>query len=123
MDAKMTSTTSELAGERAVRGAAAGAGTRIDRPLIGEPLTIGGRTIQPAARLSGWVRSRAGGGAGWLRVQPVEVIVRAADGAEQRTPITDGNAQALRGVVAIGLAVAAVCAGLMTMRRAIARLK
>lgn len=123
MDAKMTSATSALSGDRVIQNIVAAAGTRIDRPLVGEPLTIGGRAIQLAARLSGRVGGRAGGGGGWLQVQPVAVIVREADGVEQRTPITDGNAQALRGIVAAGLAVAAVCAALMAMRRASARPK
>lgn len=90
--------------------------TRIDRLLTGEPLTIGACAIRPAARVSGWAGGQRNWGGGWLQVQPVEVIVRAADGSERRAPIADGNAQALRGIVAAGLTVAVVCAALIALR-------
>ena len=68
---------------------------RLDWELVGEPIIAGERTIQPVARLSGWAggnMSEQGGGAGaWVRVRPVEVVVREADGTESRVPIVDAE--------------------------------
>lgn len=92
---------------------------RIDRELVGEVMPIGDRTIQPVARLRGWAGGNGGpqgGGGGWVQVRPVEVIVREADGAESRVPVVDANAQATRGIVVAGLAVAGVCAAIMAIR-------
>ena len=90
---------------------------RIDWELVGEPIVAGGRAIQPVARLSGWVGgniSEQGGGAGaWVRVRPVEVVVREADGTESRVPIVDAEQAAIRGMVIPALAVAGICAALI----------
>jgi len=94
---------------------------RIDRELIGEPLAVGDRTIQPVARLRGWAGGQdsphSGGGGGWLQVRPVEVIVREADGAESRVPIVNPAAPALRGIVQAGLVVAGICAAIISLRK------
>lgn len=91
--------------------------TRIDQRLPGEPHEVYGRHVQPVARLTGWVGGNsgpAGGGAGgWLRLRPVEVVVREADGSEHTIPMADPNALVVRGLAAPGLAVAAVCGALM----------
>jgi uncharacterized spore protein YtfJ len=95
---------------------------RIDRELIGEPITVGGRTIQPVARLSGWAGGTNGdamrgvGGGAWLKVRPVEVIVREQDGSESRVPIVDPAAVALRGIVTSALVVAGVCTAVIAVR-------
>jgi uncharacterized spore protein YtfJ len=93
---------------------------KIDRLLTGEPLPIGNRTLQPVARLSGWAGGQGspqgGGGGGWVQLRPVEVIVRAADGAESRVPVVNANAQATRGMVMAGLAVAGICAAIIAIR-------
>ncbi len=90
---------------------------RIDQELVGQPLVVGGRTIQPIARLSGWaggnLGKQGGGGGGWVCVRPVEVVVREADGAESRVHIADAGQAAVRGVVVPALAVAAVCAAVI----------
>jgi hypothetical protein len=90
---------------------------RIDWELVGEPILAGGRAVQPVARLSGWAggnMSKQGGGAGaWVRVRPVEVVVREADGAESRVPIIDPGQAAVRGVIIPALAVAGICAAII----------
>ena len=90
---------------------------RIDWELVGEPILVGSRAVQPVARLNGWVGgniSEQGGGAGaWVRVRPVEVVVREADGAESRVPIVDAEQAALRGMVVPALAVAGLCAAII----------
>lgn len=87
--------------------------TRIEKRIAGQPITVGERTIQPAAQVAGWVGSgggETGGGAGaWLRVTPVEVVVREGDGTEHRVPITDPTREAMRGIVLSAFLVAAVC--------------
>jgi hypothetical protein len=94
---------------------------RIDRLLYGSPITVGGRTIQAVARAGGWYggsQTEEGGGAGaWLRVTPVEVIVREPDGREQRIPTPDVTGQALRGIWTTGLLTAGVCLAIMAIRR------
>ena len=98
---------------------------RIDREMVGKPRLIGDRTIRPVARLRGWVGGQGGpqggGGGGWVQVRPVEVIVREANGAENRVPVVDANAQATRGIVVAGLVVAGVCAAIMMIRGLTAR--
>ena len=93
---------------------------RLDWELVGEPILAGGRAVQPVARLSGWVggnMSEKGGGAGaWVRVRPVEVVVREADGAESRVSIVDAEQAAIRGMAMQGLAVAAICAAIIAAK-------
>jgi len=90
---------------------------RIEWELIGEPILVGGRAVQPVARLSGWAggkMSEQGGGAGaWVRVRPVEVVVREVDGTESRVPIVDAGEAAMRGMAMQGLAVAGICAAII----------
>lgn len=85
---------------------------KIDRRLEGESIQVGGRIIQPVARLSGFVGFGGGengsGGGGWLKLTPLEVIARDAEGAEQRLTLNDPTAIALRGVAMAGMAVAVV---------------
>ena len=93
---------------------------RIDWELVGEPILAGGRAVQPVARLSGWVggnMSEKGGGAGaWVRVRPIEVVVREADGAESRVPIVDAEQAAIRGMVVPALLVAGICAAIIAAK-------
>ena len=85
---------------------------KIDKRLQGEPIQAGGRTVEPVARLSGFIGWGGGedgsGGGGWLKLTPQEVIVRDAKGAEQRLDLNDPTAIALRGVAMAGMAVAVV---------------
>lgn len=87
--------------------------TRIKKRIAGQPITVGERTIQPVAQVAGWVGSggsETGGGAGaWLRVIPIEVAVREADGTERRIPVTDPTREAVRGIVLSALLLAIVC--------------
>ncbi len=93
---------------------------RVAHELVGEPLAVGGRTLQPVARIRGWIGTdsgpRGGWGAGWLRVQPAAVIVREADGTEQRMPITTAPGLAPRGMIMTGLTVAGLCLVVMALR-------
>jgi len=87
--------------------------SKIERRLIGDPIAVGKRTIQPVARVTGWCGSRegeTGGGAGaWLRVAPVEVVVREGDGTEYRVPITDPTHETVRRMVLATLLIAVLC--------------
>ncbi len=87
-----------------------GPSRRIERRLVGEPIPVGERTIQPVARVTGWRGSKqgeTGGGAGaWLRVTPVEVMVREGNGTEYRIPITDPTRETERRMVLAALLVA-----------------
>ena len=89
----------------------------IDRRLEGAPLSIGGQTITPVARVTGkhvLFDSANGHGVGCrLSVRPEEVIQRLADGNELRIGITDPTRQILRQILAIGGLVAGLCLGLM----------
>ncbi len=97
----------------------------VERELVGEPLAIGERVIRPVARLRGWVGAdggpHGGWGGGWLRVQPIAVIVREADGAENRVSITAEANQALRNMIMGGLAVAGICLAIMMLRELASR--
>ena len=90
---------------------------RFDRLLTGQQITVGGRTIQPVARLNGQqggrLQAEGGGFGAWARITPVEVIVRDADGAEQRVATPNATRRAIRGIASAGLAVAGVCLAIM----------
>ena len=87
--------------------------TRIKQRIAGQPITVGERTIQPVAQVAGWVGSggntTGGGAGGWLRITPIEIAVREADGTEQRIPITDPTRETMRGMVLSTLLVAILC--------------
>jgi hypothetical protein len=94
---------------------------RVTRQLIGEPITVGKRTIQPVARVAGWYGSSsdetAGGVGAWLRVSPSEVIVRERDGSEHHVPITDPTREAVQGLMRFAFLVAALCWLIMLVLR------
>ena len=85
---------------------------KVDKWLEGEPILVGKHSLQPKARLSGFIGwgdgENGGGGGGWLKLKPLEVIARDAEGTEQRLDLNDPTAIALRGVAIAGMAVAVV---------------
>ena len=95
--------------------------TKIDRRLAGEPVQVDGYSVQPVARLHG--RCGVGGneqghGAGChLNMEPVEVVVRTADGVESTLALADPTAQALRGMVGVAVAVAVLSITLALLAR------
>lgn len=95
--------------------------TKIDRRLLGEQIEIDDRSVQPVARVRG--RCGAGGnkqgaGAGCqLSVEPVEVIVREADGAVSTLALDDPTAQALRTMAGLAIAVALLSITLAVLAR------
>lgn len=95
--------------------------TKIDRQLIGEPITIDGRTIQPVARVTGWQvgsnNKMSKGGGWWLRLTPVEVIVDEGEAKTYQVPLKDGTRAALRGIFFTALMVAAGCWFLIRLLR------
>jgi uncharacterized spore protein YtfJ len=99
--------------------------TKIDEQLAGPQITVGGRTVQPLARLTGQRSENAGpsgGGAGaWLRLTPLEVIVSEPNGAERRIAMTDSTAQVLRGMAALAAFIAASSAVLILIARLMGR--
>lgn len=76
---------------------------RVQRQLTGKAMTIGNRIVQPVASVSGWVggagNQEGSGVGGVLSMTPVEVIVREADGREQRVPTTDATGASVRGIL------------------------
>jgi hypothetical protein len=70
-------------------------GSRISERIVGEPLEIGGRTIRPLVRVSGWRGAGGGalgGGAGMrLRVGSEAMIILEPDGREHRVPTPDNT--------------------------------
>lgn len=83
---------------------------RFVRPLVGEPIAVGQRTIRPVAKVTGWytTRRKGAGGIAWAHVTPVEVVVREADGREHRIPVQDVTRTALRGMLMGAFTIALV---------------
>ena len=85
---------------------------RISERIVGEPLEIGGRTIRPVVRVSGW-RSTGGhmwaGGTGVkLRTRLAGVIVLERDGREYRLPTPDNTRLILWALAGLAVMVAVV---------------
>ncbi len=84
----------------------------ISERIVGEPLKVGGRTIRPVVRVSGW--RGAGGDASvssagvQLRVEPTEVIVLEGDERGYRVPTPDNTRLILWGLAGVALTVAVV---------------
>jgi hypothetical protein len=95
--------------------------TKIDRRLAGEPVQVDGYSLQPVARLRGRLgaggNAQGGGAGGQFSLEPVEVLVRAADGVESSLALPDPTAQALRGMAGGALAVAALSITLAVLAR------
>jgi uncharacterized spore protein YtfJ len=94
--------------------------TKIDQQLAGPQITVGGRTVQPLARLTGQQNSGepATGGAGaWVRLSPTAVIVRESDGSERRIAVTDPTGQVMRALIAAAAFVATISALLIAITR------
>ena len=95
--------------------------TKIDQQLTGPQITVGGRTVQPLARLTGQHSENngpSGGGAGaWVRLTPLEVIVSDPDGAERRIVVLNPTARILGGMAALAAFVAAGSAVLILIAR------
>ena len=77
---------------------------------MGEPLEIGGRTIRPVVRVSGWRGARGdmwSGSAGvQLRGEPAGVFILEPDGREHRVPTPDYTRLTLWGLAGLALMVA-----------------
>ncbi|MFN8499592.1 MAG: hypothetical protein U0641_17205 [Anaerolineae bacterium] len=76
---------------------------RVQRRLVGEPMTFGARTVQPVASVVGWAGAggddNGSGGGGFVSVTPVEVIVTEGDGAQHTVPTPNATSAALRGIL------------------------
>jgi hypothetical protein len=79
---------------------------RIDRPVDGPALVVGGRVMHPVARVVGW---RWPGGL-VASIVPVAVEVEEADGQRTRVPITTGRGRSWGPW--LGMALVAVVGGL-----------
>lgn len=99
--------------------------SKIDRRLIGDPIQIDGYSIQPVARVRGRIGaggSEQGGAAGGqFSVEPVEVIVRAASGAESTLVLADPSAQALRSIAGVAVAVVMLAVAISLVARLLLR--
>src|SRR5688572_27220666 len=78
--------------------------------IVGEPLEVGGRTIRPVVRVSGWRGVRgaiSSGSAGvQLRGEPAGVFILEPDGREHRVPTPDYTRLTLLGLAGLALMVA-----------------
>ena len=90
---------------------------RIDRMLMASPVTIGGHTLQPVARVGGWAgRGEGEQGRGFgalLRIQPLEVRVSEPGRDDYIVSISDPTRDAMRRMALAALFVAAVSALLL----------
>jgi hypothetical protein len=95
--------------------------SKIDRRLVGEPIQIDSRSVQPVARLRGHLgvggNPQGGGAGGQFSLEPVEVIVREADGAESTLALADSTAQALRAMAGVAVVLAAAAVVLAVLAR------
>ncbi len=84
---------------------------RTKRLVMGEPWELSGYTVQPVAQARAWHWTKEDGqaGGGVVRLKPVEVIVRDANGGERRVSLPPPNRAPLLGMWAGAAAVAAVC--------------
>ena len=84
--------------------------SRISERIVREPLEIGGRTIRPVVRVSGWRGARgdiSSGSAGvQLRMQPAGVILLERDGREHRLPTPDNTRLILWALAGLAVMVA-----------------
>jgi uncharacterized spore protein YtfJ len=84
--------------------------SRFSNRIAGEPLAVGGRTIRPVVRVSGWRGAGGDGSAGGagvrLRARPEAVIVHESDGREHRVPTPDNTPLILWGLAGAALMVA-----------------
>jgi hypothetical protein len=94
---------------------------RIDRILVGDPITAGRYTLEPVANARGWYGSGGGeqgrGSGAMLSIRPLEVRVSDLGGAEHIVSITDPMGDAMRRMALIGLLVAAVSMVLLVVGR------
>lgn len=99
--------------------------SKLDRLLVGNPIFVGRRMLQPVARLAGWSAAGAtgprelgrGGGAGaWLRLLPHQVVVQEDDGSEYVVDIVEPK-DPTQGMALAGLVVAALSALIMIIAR------
>jgi len=94
---------------------------KIDRELVGPEITVGGHIVQPTARLTGQYAGanyqQGGWGGAWVRMTPVEAIVRGPDGSVRPVTMTDPVAQSLRRLWLSALLVAACCSMLILIAR------
>lgn len=111
---------------------------KFDHTKIGDPLQIGDRSVRAVARISGFKSAppkagadsavgerstrgrrrghrRVGPGsgvaaAGFVKVSPVEFLIRDGDGEPSKVAVRDPGAEAIRGLarVAVGVAAAAI---------------
>lgn len=99
--------------------------TKIDRRLAGDPVQVDGYSLQPVARLRGRFgaggNAQGGGAGGQFSLEPVEVLVRTADGAESSLALPDPTDHALRGMAGVAMAVAALSITLAVLARLIRR--
>jgi hypothetical protein len=90
---------------------------RVDRILVANPVTIGGRTLQPVARAGGWAGSGEGeqgrGFGGLLQIQPLEVRVSEPGRDDYTVSISDPTRDAIRRMALAALLVAVVSALLL----------
>jgi uncharacterized spore protein YtfJ len=84
--------------------------SRFSDRIAGEPLEVGGWTIRPVVRVSGWRGAGGDGSAGGagvrLRAEPEAVIIHERDGREHRVPTPDNTRLILWGLAGAALMVA-----------------
>ena len=84
--------------------------SKFSERIVGEPLEVGGRTIRPVVRVSGWRGAGGDGSAGGagvqLRAEPEAVIIHERDRREHRVRTSDNTHLILWGLAGAALLVA-----------------
>jgi hypothetical protein len=94
---------------------------RIQQLIEAPPIEVGGKVIEPVARLEGWQQTFGPGGA-WAvaRLLPVAVTVR--EGEQHYTiPLSDPTSNALRPLFLISGAVTLLCLFIMLLTTILTR--
>lgn len=108
-------------------GNAAPSGAKVDRRIEAEPIEIGGKRIQPVARLVGWeldadpetspFMSRMG------RLTPLEVLIYSGEEQQEVISIEDPLQEPIRGILAASAVVSVICMLIMLASKIVIRRK
>ncbi len=95
---------------------------RVDRRIEAEPLVVGGRRIQPVARLQGWALEGEEQGGSFVsrggRLTPEEIQVTTGD-VEEIVAIDDPLQEPIRAMAAAAALVSVVCVMIMLAARVV----
>jgi hypothetical protein len=92
---------------------------RIDRRIAGQLIEVGPWTLDPVVRVTGYAgaggEEQGAGGGAWLKVTPVEVVVRQPGQDDTPIPISPSTPALLRSLLVLSGVVAAVALAILTL--------